>query len=160
MAKPIKGILFNRADASKVPHSALYSVRLDGSGLALLASDPKYVLWGLAWSPDGQEIVFWSDRFGTPDLFVMNRDGSNLFDLTRGSGLDAELPAWSPDGSHILFHGTPVKTGVAAWVERNILVLIGVIVALCILGLFVVALSRRKKLSLPGNVDARHLDVH
>jgi Tol biopolymer transport system component len=55
-----------------------------------------------AWSPDGQRLVFTGFDGGLSDLFVVNRDGSNLERLTNDRY--AELhPSWSPDGSRIAF---------------------------------------------------------
>jgi Tol biopolymer transport system component len=51
------------------------------------------------WSPDGGRISFHSWRDGDYDLYVMNRDGSGLTQLTN-SGM-AAYTSWSPDGSRI-----------------------------------------------------------
>lgn len=63
------------------------------------------------WSPDGNSIVFFSDRGGNPDIFVMNSDGSDVRQLTRDAfaslyftkSSDDSNPSWSPDGSQIAF---------------------------------------------------------
>jgi Tol biopolymer transport system component len=55
-----------------------------------------------AWSPDGDQIAFHSDRGGDFDIWVMSSDGSNPVNLTRHSG-DDRYPAWSPDGTTIAF---------------------------------------------------------
>ena len=31
------------------------------------------------WSPDGDAIAFWSDRYGDPKIFVMNADGTDVY---------------------------------------------------------------------------------
>lgn len=53
-------------------------------------------------SPDGERIVFQSNRSGTWQLWIMNRDGSGLRRLTHNHAND-RTPAWSPDGTRILF---------------------------------------------------------
>lgn len=54
-------------------------------------------------SPDGKKIAFISARSGaSPDLYVVDLDGSNLKRLTR-SGDDESSPVWSPDGRTLLY---------------------------------------------------------
>jgi len=48
------------------------------------------------------KIVFQSDRDGDWEIYVMNIDGSNLFQLTHNSAAD-EYPVWSPEGRQIAF---------------------------------------------------------
>jgi TolB protein len=55
-----------------------------------------------SWSPGGREVVFLSDRTGTPQLYLMGRDGSNVRRLTFTGGYNAS-PAWSPKGDIIAF---------------------------------------------------------
>jgi Tol biopolymer transport system component len=50
------------------------------------------------WSPDGKQIVFDDGERG---IFVVDRDGSHLKQLTTQAG-DA-TPDWSPTGSQIVF---------------------------------------------------------
>lgn len=57
-----------------------------------------------AWSPDGQRIVFTSYRAGSPTVWLMNRDGTNPTQLTRGGNHGDFSPSWSPDGHTIAFH--------------------------------------------------------
>jgi M6 family metalloprotease-like protein len=56
-----------------------------------------------AWSPDGSQIAFASQRAGTDDIYVMDADGTNVRQLTFG--MEAHFPSWSPDGTEIAFMG-------------------------------------------------------
>ena len=54
------------------------------------------------WSPDGKRLAFVSNRFGTPQIFVMNADGSGVQRLTY-QGKYNQTPVWSPRGDLIAF---------------------------------------------------------
>jgi dipeptidyl aminopeptidase/acylaminoacyl peptidase len=54
------------------------------------------------WSPDGKQIVFFSNRAGTYDIWIMNADGSSQRQLTQGPA-DDRRPSWSPDGKWIVY---------------------------------------------------------
>ena len=54
------------------------------------------------WSPDGQSIVFTSDREGSADLFRVKPDGSGLERLTESPAYDDQA-AFSPDGRTLVF---------------------------------------------------------
>lgn len=55
-----------------------------------------------AWSPDGREIAFTSDRDGSSDIYLMDPDGSSLRPITREPSWEL-MPAWSPDSQWIAF---------------------------------------------------------
>jgi TolB protein len=99
----------------------IYSMNGDGSDVRRLTNSPGPD--GGPWfSPDGKQIVFrgraisdakeladyqsllkeglW--RPTTLEIFVMNRDGSNLRQVTRLGGANF-APAWHPDGKRIIF---------------------------------------------------------
>jgi Tol biopolymer transport system component len=54
------------------------------------------------WSPDGRQLVFTGFSSGFTDLFIVNRDGTDLRRLTNDKYADLH-PAWSPDGTTIAF---------------------------------------------------------
>ena len=53
-------------------------------------------------SPDSRFVVFNSDRGGSPQIYVMNIDGSNVHRISFGRGRYA-TPVWSPRGDLIAF---------------------------------------------------------
>jgi dipeptidyl aminopeptidase/acylaminoacyl peptidase len=61
-----------------------------------LAVSPVYDNWAPCWSPDGQSVVFVSNRGGNPDLFLIDREGENLRQLTDHAADDL-APAWRPE---------------------------------------------------------------
>ncbi|HZH40206.1 MAG TPA: BamA/TamA family outer membrane protein [Gemmatimonadales bacterium] len=54
------------------------------------------------WSPDGSQLAFTGYDGGLADLFIVNKDGSDLRRLTHDKYADL-LPQWSPDGKTIAF---------------------------------------------------------
>lgn len=90
----------------------VWVVNWDGSNLRNLTEDSAANDSHPDWSPDGQQLVFDSDRLGDTQLYVMNADGSAPRALTGSPGRNAE-PKWSPDGKWIAYHcSKPSKTGV------------------------------------------------
>jgi len=55
-----------------------------------------------AWSPIGRQIAFTSDRSGTPQIYVMDAEGTNVRRISR-SGRYNDGAAWSPDGKRIAY---------------------------------------------------------
>jgi eukaryotic-like serine/threonine-protein kinase len=54
-------------------------------------------------SPDGNFIVYVSDRDGDEDIYLQRLGGFNAINLTQRSDEDDNAPAISPDGNHIAF---------------------------------------------------------
>ena len=57
-----------------------------------------------SWSPDGNSIVFSSDRDGNFELYTVKASGFGLTQLTHTKlGIENLEPAWSPNGEMIVF---------------------------------------------------------
>ena len=82
----------------------IYTMNPDGSDQRRLTHD-KAQDNGPAFSPDGKQIAFMSQRAGGFEIFVMNVDGSDQRQLTHFAeqGRGAVSPTWSPDGKRIAF---------------------------------------------------------
>jgi TolB protein len=79
----------------------LFIAAADGSGEHPLLASPD-LDYDPAWSPDGQSIVFTSDRGGSADLYRVHVDGSALERLTDSPAYDDQA-AFSPDGKQLVF---------------------------------------------------------
>ena len=73
---------------------------------------------GPQFSPDGKKLVYMSDRSGTMEIWVCDRDGSNPMQLTALG--DTGTPRWSPDSQWIAFdrRGTIYVVNVAGGAPR------------------------------------------
>jgi serine/threonine protein kinase len=90
----------------------LFVARIDGSQYRRLTDD-IFRDRGPAWSPDGSEIVFYSDRSGVYDIWAIRPDGSGLHPVTHVEHA-ANFPVWSPDGSRLIYSSV---SGTGAVVE-------------------------------------------
>jgi eukaryotic-like serine/threonine-protein kinase len=62
---------------------------------------------GPQFSPDGERIVFTSDRSGNYEIWVLDSDGRNPVQLTSFGGSHTGTPRWAPDGTQIAFDSRP-----------------------------------------------------
>ncbi len=80
----------------------LYTVGRNGGDAARLTSGPALDLQPV-FSPDGQRILFVSDRSGNENLWVVDADGTDLRPLTTERGnFHFDDPEWSTDGEYVL----------------------------------------------------------
>ena len=88
--------------------------------LPLTGGAPRYFLGeetaNLAWSPDGERIVYHTFAKGDP-MFVADRSGANARQIFGDQpGIHNHFPIWSPDGRWIYFvHGTPSTKQMDLW---------------------------------------------
>ena len=79
----------------------LYTVPLSGGEAERLTE-------GMAWdvqprfSPDGDEVVFVSDRSGGDNVWIIALDGSDTTQVTEGNTNLYVSPEWTPDGNYIV----------------------------------------------------------
>ncbi len=55
-----------------------------------------------SYSPDGEEVLFESNRDGTWEIYLMDKNGQNTQQLTSTIA-DSRRPSWHPNGKKILF---------------------------------------------------------
>jgi Tol biopolymer transport system component len=77
------------------PNYEIFSVNLNGTGLRRLTNAPG-IDFNPAWSPDGTQIVFRSDRTGFTHIWKMNADGTNQTQLTTVDFTGGVDPDWQP----------------------------------------------------------------
>jgi len=74
--------------------------RFAGRSTKRLTAD-RFQESGPGWSPDGESLVYVSQRSGNADLWIRGSDGNDI-QLTDDESEDTQ-PAWSPDGRRIAF---------------------------------------------------------
>jgi len=72
----------------------IFGMDEDGSNLIRLTHDPANLDYEPSWSPDGEKIVFASERDGDLEIYIMNSDGSNVVKLTDNTARDSS-PSWA-----------------------------------------------------------------
>ncbi len=105
-------IAFVRFDGSGTSVEAhIFVMNADGTDVTALTTGSGFLDLDPQWSPNGQAISFlrvpsnlfpFSSLVG--DLFVIDRDGGNLTDISNGITTDAP-GVWSPNGQRIALSG-------------------------------------------------------
>jgi len=85
------------SDRGGPPH--LFLMDAEGANVRPLTTGGRHTQ--PRWSPKGDVIVY-TQRQGTHDIWAINADGSNPRRLTSGPG-DNQGPTWAPNGRHLMF---------------------------------------------------------
>lgn len=91
-------------ESNRTGNNEIFTMNPDGSALVNVTRDPANDVYP-AWSPDGSQITFSSDRHdpGNLDVYIVNADGTGLMQLTDSPGEDRGT-SWTSDGELIVFH--------------------------------------------------------
>jgi Tol biopolymer transport system component len=81
-------------------------MRSDGNNPHPISSGPLDI--DPTWSPDGLRIAFASGRSGQRQLYVMNRDGSDVRQVTNLPDMGGRS-TWSPNGLQLAFYAGPAE---------------------------------------------------
>lgn len=81
----------------------IYTALPNGQSVKRLTTDPAFDACA-AYSADGQQIAFCSDRTGAFEIWAMDKNGKHQHAVTNTGGY-AEFPDWSPGGRKIAFDG-------------------------------------------------------
>jgi TolB protein len=85
--------------------SQIFMTDVDGGGFHRITNTRALEVEAKANPKTGADIVFTSGRGGTPQIYRMNMDGTDVARLTTGEG-DAVNPSWNPNGQIVAFSWT------------------------------------------------------
>jgi len=93
----------------------IFTINPDGSGIKNITQNAATDT-SPAWSPDGNRIVFSSDRNGNMELYVMDKNGENVRKLTDNPQIMDWGALWHRNGQRIIFISdydySPTGTGI------------------------------------------------
>lgn len=102
----------------RAPLAALYSIKVNGSGLTRLTAPTEAILASPTWSPDGQKVAYGHYAAGEETIQVVDLRGARRSrGLSQGSTQDRD-PSWSPDGRFVVF-ARGSQDGSDLWVMRS-----------------------------------------
>lgn len=89
----------NRDHEGRNVDGALWIMDIDGANAQPIGIDGR----SPAWSPDGNRLLFMSQRDGGWDVFVFDLRTRSTQRLTSCAG-DCRFPVWSPDGDAVAYY--------------------------------------------------------
>ena len=87
-------LVFSSSGLHESGNSDIYVINVDGTGLTRLTTSDAGDYFP-TWSPDGSKIAFASNRGQSREIWVMDADGSDPFQLTDNYDYDDD-PHWGP----------------------------------------------------------------
>jgi len=103
--RKVKGIVGPKVspDGREVVFSARGDLWIRGQGAEIeRLTDSPFVDSDPTFSPDGRRIAYTSDRGGSLDVWVRDRETGRARRITEDPGMET-WPAWSPDGSRLAY---------------------------------------------------------
>jgi TolB protein len=85
---------------SNFQNQDIFLINLDGSERVQVTDERRIVDEDPAWSPDGSQFVFQSNRDGNFEIYIMNADGTGQQRLTTSPAGDY-WPAWGPSSHNL-----------------------------------------------------------
>ncbi|MCJ7625565.1 MAG: DPP IV N-terminal domain-containing protein, partial [Anaerolineaceae bacterium] len=79
----------------------IYMIDISGDNLVELLDDPEIIDYAAKWSPDGESILFVTQRTGKSELFLMDLEG-NATQITDSAD-PVVYGVLSPDGQKVAF---------------------------------------------------------
>ncbi|OJJ47565.1 hypothetical protein ASPZODRAFT_1715793 [Penicilliopsis zonata CBS 506.65] len=112
-----KGVMFMNRIAPAT--STLYVADSDGSNARQLLGNESTFDYHAQWSPDGEWIVFTSERAGDgqSDLYRVRPDGSDLQPISTTAHIE-DAGVISPDGKLVAFSGSLVNHKTNIWIKN------------------------------------------
>jgi len=82
----------------------IFSVPAEKGEIRNLTNTPGVRELSPTWSPDGNQIAFYSDATGEYELYLLeNREGARPRQVTSGSRAWKYAPEWSPRSTHLVY---------------------------------------------------------
>lgn len=91
----------------------VFTMDPDGTRITQVTSftKPSSFVGDVDWSPDGTRLAFTRVLHGDSDVWTVDADGSDLFNVTNDPKAGEDGPHWSPDGMQLFFSHSSSRTG-------------------------------------------------
>ncbi len=115
---PTGKIVFTCQVFRETNHDQICLMNADGSSYRFLTYDENSEYYYPSFSPDGNSVVYASNRSGGYEIYEMDITSGASLRLTHGIG-EVNAPEISPDGSQIVFTNISAKLSRIWLMDRN-----------------------------------------